>query len=49
MIWGICGGLGEYFDVDPTIVRVLAVASIFIGTAGIWIYIAMRIIVPEKL
>jgi phage shock protein C len=48
MIWGICGGLGQYFDIDPTIIRVVAVASILVGTAGIWIYIIMRIVVPEE-
>lgn len=48
MIWGICGGLGEYFNIDPTIVRVIALASILVGTAGIWIYIVMRLVVPEE-
>jgi phage shock protein PspC (stress-responsive transcriptional regulator) len=45
-IWGVCGGLAKYFDVDPTIVRVVAVASLFVGTLGLWIYIIMAIIVP---
>ena len=47
-IWGICGGLAEYFDIDPVIIRVLTVVSLFVGTAGIWAYIIMRIIVPEE-
>lgn len=47
-IWGICGGLAEHFDVDPTIVRVLFVASIFCGTLGIWVYLVMRFMVPEE-
>ncbi|MFC1941203.1 PspC domain-containing protein [Chloroflexota bacterium] len=25
MIWGVCGGLAKYFDVDPTLVRIIAV------------------------
>lgn len=29
MIWGVCGGLAKYFDIDPTIVRVIAVLLIF--------------------
>jgi len=45
-IWGVCGGLARYFDIDPTIVRVVALASILVGTLGIWIYIIMAIIVP---
>ena len=47
-IWGICGGLGQYFDIDPTILRIVAIVSILVGTAGIWIYIIMRIVVPEE-
>ncbi len=47
-IWGICGGLAEYFDIDPTLVRVIAVASLFVGTLGFWIYIIARFVVPEK-
>ena len=43
---GVCGGLAKYFDIDPTIVRVVAVASLFVGTLGLWVYIIMAIIVP---
>ena len=45
-IWGVCGGLAKYFNIDPTIVRVVAVASLFAGTLGFWIYIIMVIVVP---
>lgn len=48
MIWGICGGLARYLDVDPTVVRVVAVISLFFGTAGFWAYIVMRILVQEE-
>ena len=48
MIWGICGGLAEYFNIDPTLVRVIAVVSLFVGSAGFWAYIIMRFMVPEK-
>jgi phage shock protein PspC (stress-responsive transcriptional regulator) len=47
-IWGVCGGLAKYFDIDPTIVRVIAVASLFVGTLGFWIYIIMTIVVPVE-
>ena len=48
MISGVCGGIAEYFDVDPTIVRLLWV-FLTIGSMGIGLimYIAMAIIVPE--
>ncbi len=45
-IWGVCGGLAKYFNIDPVIIRVLAVVSIFISGLGIVAYIIMAIIVP---
>ena len=45
-IWGVCGGLAKYFDIDPTIIRVLAIVSIFFTGAGIIAYIVMAIVVP---
>jgi phage shock protein PspC (stress-responsive transcriptional regulator) len=47
-IWGVCGGLAKYFDIDPTIVRVVAVASLFAGSLGFWIYIIMAVVVPNE-
>lgn len=45
---GVCQGIGEYFDIDPTIVRVLwVIASLFYGT-GLLLYLVMWIILPEK-
>ncbi|MBI4188086.1 MAG: PspC domain-containing protein [Chloroflexi bacterium] len=46
MIFGVCGGLAEYFDIDTTIVRIIAVLSIFLNGAGILAYIIMAIWVP---
>ena len=48
MIAGVAGGLANYFDIDPTIVRVLFVVSIFIGGGGIIAYIILWIVVPEE-
>ncbi len=47
-IAGVASGLAEYFDVDPTIIRVLWVLSIFFGGVGLLVYIAMAIIVPME-
>jgi len=47
-IWGVCGGLAKYFDMDPTIVRIIFVASLLCGTLGLWVYIIMAIIVPQE-
>ena len=46
MIWGVCGGLARYFDMNVTIIRVIAVLSIFLGSVGIWAYIILAIVVP---
>jgi phage shock protein C len=47
-IAGVCGGLGEYFDIDPIIFRMLFVALFLSGGSGILIYILMWIFVPVK-
>ena len=43
---GVAGGIAEYFDADPTLVRLLWVLSIFLGGTGILVYLALAIIVP---
>ncbi len=45
-LWGVCGGLAKYFNIDPTVVRVIAVISLFVGSLGFWIYIVMALAVP---
>ena len=45
MIAGVCGGLGEYLDIDPTIVRVLAVLILGLG----WVtYLVLALIIPSE-
>lgn len=34
-IWGVCGGIAEYFEVDPTIIRLIAVLTLFFACTGI--------------
>ncbi len=48
ILGGVCGGIAHYFDVDPTIIRLLAVALIFAGGAAVIAYILAWIIVPEE-
>ena len=48
MIAGVCGGIAEYFNIDPTIVRILWVLFTFAGGAGILAYIIAWIIIPER-
>jgi phage shock protein C len=48
LICGVCAGLGEYFDIDPTIIRlVFAVLSVF-GGSGIGLYILAVFIIPKR-
>ena len=47
-ICGVCGGLGEYFNVDSTIIRLAAVLLGFTGS-GLLAYIVAAIIIPEEL
>ncbi|MDP2917754.1 MAG: PspC domain-containing protein [Dehalococcoidia bacterium] len=46
VIWGVCGGIAEYFNIDPVIVRIIAVLLILANGIGIIAYIVMAIIVP---
>ncbi len=49
MIAGICGGLGKYLDVDPTIVRVGFIFLLLLGLfPGILLYAALWIVIPEE-
>lgn len=45
---GVCGGIAEYFDIDPTIVRLLWVILIFCAGTGILAYFIAAIIMPKK-
>ena len=48
MIAGVCAGIGEYTNMDPTIVRLLAVLLFFLTGPGMLVaYLVMAIIIPE--
>jgi phage shock protein C len=47
MLFGVCGGLGEYFGIDPTFIR-LAFAALALQGIGIVLYIILAIIMPSK-
>ncbi|MBE6563614.1 MAG: PspC domain-containing protein [Ruminococcaceae bacterium] len=45
---GVCAGIGEYFDIDPTLIRLIwAVAVIFAGT-GLLAYIVAALVIPRE-
>jgi phage shock protein C len=45
---GVCGGLAEFFSLDPTLIRVLFVVLALAGGSGIVIYLVMWIMVPSQ-
>ena len=46
---GVCGGLGEYLGMDPTVVRILYIIGTFLSMGfGLLLYIILWIIIPEK-
>jgi phage shock protein C len=48
VIAGVAGGLGEYFAIDPTIVRILFVLLFFFSGTGLLIYIVLWIVMPKE-
>jgi phage shock protein C len=48
MIGGVCGGLGEFFGIDPTLIRLLFVLLTIFGGTGVLVYLVMLLIVPEE-
>lgn len=49
MICGVCGGIAEYFNIDPTLVRLIVVFLAFAGVgSGILAYIVAAIVMPEQ-
>lgn len=47
MLAGVCGGLAEYFDVDPSLVRLACVLLCLYAGTGLLAYILAAIIIPE--
>lgn len=47
-IGGVCGGIGEYFGIDPTIVRLLWFLSIFLEGIGLLAYFIAWIVIPRR-
>jgi phage shock protein C len=47
-IGGVCGGIAEYFAIDPTLVRVVAIVLAFFGGAGVLAYLVSWLIIPKE-
>ena len=48
MLDGVCGGIAEYFDIDPTLVRLAWVLFCTLGGSGILAYIIAAIVIPRR-
>lgn len=48
VLFGVCGGLGKYFGIDPVIFRILFVIFFFIDGAGLIAYLIMTLIIPNE-
>ena len=47
-LFGVCGGLAEYFDVDPTIIRVIWAVLAFAYGTGVLAYLICALCMPKK-
>ena len=47
MICGVCGGIGEYFRIDPTIIRLIWAVLAFCFGSGVVAYIIAALIIPD--
>ena len=48
MVGGVCGGIGEYFGIDPTIIRLGWVLFCAMGGSGFIAYIIAAIVIPKR-
>ena len=48
MLAGVCGGIAEYFDIDPTLIRALWVLFCILGGSGILLYIILAVLIPSE-
>ncbi len=48
MIAGVCGGIAEYFDVDPTLIRLAWILFSFAGGSGVLAYLVCALVIPQE-
>lgn len=48
MLYGVCGGIAEYFDLDPSLVRLGWIVFCALGGSGVLAYIIAAIVIPTK-
>lgn len=48
VLFGVCGGIAEYFDLDPALVRVALVLLVWLGGLSLWVYLIAALLLPKK-
>jgi len=48
VLGGVCGGIGEYLNIDPTLIRVLFIIAAFFNGLGVLVYIVCWLAIPEE-
>ena len=48
-VCGVCGGIANYFDVDPTVIRLIWVIFTLVGGSGLIAYFIAAIIMPDEM
>lgn len=47
-IFGVCGGLGNYFDLDPTLIRVGFLVAVLMFGTGVLLYLILALVMPSE-
>jgi phage shock protein PspC (stress-responsive transcriptional regulator) len=47
-LFGVCSGLANYFDLDPTVMRLLFLVALLVFGTGLLLYVILAIIMPDK-
>ena len=48
VIGGVCGGIAQYLNIDPTVLRVITALLTFVMGMSLWVYLLAWIIIPEE-
>lgn len=47
-IFGVCSGLADYFEMDPTVMRLIFLVMLLVFGTGVLLYLVLAIAMPEK-
>lgn len=47
-IFGVCSGLANYLDMDPTVMRIIFLVAVFMFGTGVLLYVILALVMPDK-